>query len=83
MLAEKQVLSLEELEAQTAIDLPDRELMQNQSGLVNIGNVSVGIGVAAAVCGVQASVLSALVAQGQHVSCIPGAGPGGVSAGPR
>jgi hypothetical protein len=39
MLEEKRVLDVEELEAQTALELPERELMAtvNQVGLVNVG----------------------------------------------
>ena len=76
---EKKVLSLEELEAQIALELPDRELMQ-QNGLVNISllngaNVgacvvcNVGIGVAATVCGVNANVLANQLGPGQPVNC--------------
>jgi hypothetical protein len=39
MLEEKRVLDVEELEAQTALELPERELMAtvNQVGVLNIG----------------------------------------------
>jgi len=64
MLLEKQALSAEQIDAQAAFELPDREMM----ALVNItvidvlsGNevaVQVPIGVAANVCGIQANVLA-------------------------
>jgi hypothetical protein len=73
MLAEKQVLSLAELEAQTALELPERELMQTQAGLVNlfIGNLAVvvPISVAANICGLQVAALSALLVQNQRTTC--------------
>lgn len=63
-MLEKKRLGVEELEAQAALELPDREMM----ALVNIVvadvlngnnvNVQVPIGVAANVCGVQANVLA-------------------------
>ena len=59
MLLEKKVLSAADLEAQTAFELPDRELM----ALVNVValngvNVAVPVGIAANVCGVNAAVLA-------------------------
>ncbi len=64
MLVEKKPLDVEALEAQVALELPDREMM----ALINIVvvdvlsgnnvNVQVPIGVAANVCGVQANVLA-------------------------
>jgi hypothetical protein len=64
MLADKRPLGVDELEAQTALELPDREMM----ALINIvvvdvlnNNevaVQVPIGVAANVCGIQANVLA-------------------------
>jgi hypothetical protein len=63
-MMEKKTLGAAELEAQTAFELPDREMM----ALINITvvdvlsgndvNVAVPIGVAANVCGVQANVLA-------------------------
>ena len=63
-MLEKKRLSAADLEAQAALELPDREMM----ALVNIVvvdvlsgnnvNVQVPIGVAANVCGVQANVLA-------------------------
>jgi hypothetical protein len=64
MLAEKTPLGVEELEAQTAFELPDREMMQlveiNIINALNNNQISlqVPIGVAANVCGVQANVLA-------------------------
>jgi len=64
MLLEKKRLGVEDLEAQAALELPDREMM----ALINITVVDVlnnntviaqvPIGVAANVCGVQANVLA-------------------------
>ncbi|HKH11271.1 MAG TPA: hypothetical protein VKA73_09020 [Rubrobacter sp.] len=64
MLLEKKRLGVEDLEAQAALELPDREMM----ALINITvvdvlngnnvNVQVPISVAANVCGVQANVLA-------------------------
>ncbi len=64
MLVEKKPLDVEALEAQVALELPDREMM----ALINIVvvdvlsgnnvNVQVPIGIAANVCGVQANVLA-------------------------
>jgi hypothetical protein len=60
----KRALSFEQIDAQTALELPDRDMM----ALINITvidvlsgnevNVQVPIGVAANVCGVQANVLA-------------------------
>ena len=64
MLAEKKPLGVEELEAQTALELPDRDMMALVNILifdvVDLRNVvvAVPIGVAANVCGVQANVLA-------------------------
>ena len=70
---EKKVLTIEELEAETALELPERELMQTQAGLVNlfIGSLSVAVPISAAatICGVQANVLAALLNQQQRVEC--------------
>jgi hypothetical protein len=50
MLEVKRPLDLEDIEAQTVMELPDRELLltlnQNsgdQTGLVNLGNVGIGL----------------------------------------
>ena len=60
----KRALSFEQIDAQTAVELPDRDMM----ALINIVvidvlsgnevNVQVPIGVAANVCGIQANVLA-------------------------
>jgi hypothetical protein len=74
---EKRALSLEELESQTAFALPDRELMQTQTGLVNLAigdiTVQVPIAVAAAVCGVNVSVLTAALNSGNSFNQCPSA----------
>ncbi len=73
MLAEKKALSIEELEAQTAIELPARELMARQRGLVNvnIGDVTIQlpVGIAANVCDVNAAVLAAAIADTGSAEC--------------
>jgi hypothetical protein len=65
---EKKPLSLDDLESQVAFELPERELMQTQTGLVNlfIGNlvVVVPIAVAATICGVQVGVLAVQLQDG-------------------
>ena len=50
MLEVKRPLDLEDIEAQTVMELPDRELLLtldqssgNQTGLVNVGNLGVGV----------------------------------------
>ena len=64
MLLERKALSAEDLEAQTAFELPDREMMALINiiifDVVDLRNVTVQvpIGVAANVCGVQANVLA-------------------------
>ena len=77
-----QLLTAQDIAAQTALELPDREM----AALVNVtllnGNtVQVPIGIAANVCAVQASVLAVLTAQGQQVSCTAGAGAGDIITG--
>lgn len=63
-MLEKKRLGVEELEAQAALELPDREMMALVNIIVadvlngNNVNVQVPIGVAANVCGVQANVLA-------------------------
>ena len=72
MLAEKAVLTIEEMESQTALELPNRELMQVQNGLVNVSDVLTGnsicalcnVTVAANVCGVSVNVLTSTLGQG-------------------
>ena len=69
MLVEKKPLGVEELEAQTALELPDREML----ALVNVtlGNlaVQVPIGVAANVCDVNAAVLVAAIHDEGSATC--------------
>jgi hypothetical protein len=73
MSLEKKVLTLEELEAETALELPGRELMQTQAGLVNlfIGSLAVAVPISAAanICGLQVNALAALLNQQQRVEC--------------
>jgi len=75
MLAEKKMLSLDELESQTALELPDRRMLAlvdvtifdvlNNDTVV----VQLPIGVAANVCGIQANVLAQQLAQTGTASC--------------
>jgi hypothetical protein len=58
MLAEKKRLSVEELEAQTALELPERELPLI-TVILSDTTVQVPIAVAANVCDVNVAVLSA------------------------
>jgi hypothetical protein len=68
MLMEKKALSFEEIEAQTALELPNREMLALVNIIVfdvlnnNNVNVQVPIGVAANVCGL--SVAAVLAAAG-------------------
>ena len=60
----KRALSFEQIDAQTAVELPDRDMMALVNILIfdvltnNNVQVAVPIGVAANVCGVQANVLA-------------------------
>jgi len=60
----KRALSFEQIDAQTAVELPDRDMMALINIIVadvltgNDVNVQVPIGVAANVCGIQANVLA-------------------------
>ena len=60
-MLEKKRLSAAEIEAQAALELPERQMMATQNGLVNvdIGDVilQVPIGVAANVCNIDVNVL--------------------------
>ncbi len=69
MLPEKKALSLEELEAQTALELPDREMLALVNVIVAGNNVAVPIGIAANVCGVNAAVLAQDFAQDGSAEC--------------
>ena len=70
MLTEKKALSFEEIEAQTALELPNREMMALVNIIVfdvlnnNDVNVQVPIGVAANVCGVTVAALLAAAGTG-------------------
>lgn len=46
VVSEKRMLSLEEVEAETGLELPDRELL----AAIEIGSISVNVAVAANVC---------------------------------
>jgi hypothetical protein len=71
----KRALSFEQIDAQTAVELPDRDMMALINIIVfdvasgNDVNVQVPIGVAANVCGVNAAVLASQVAQGATPDC--------------
>ena len=69
MLPEKKALSLEELEAQTALELPERVLPALVD--VTIGDVTVQlpIGLAANVCDINAAVLVAAIADTGSAEC--------------
>ncbi len=69
MLAEKKLLGVEELEAQTALELPDREMLALVNVIVAGNNVAVPIGIAANVCGVNAAVLAQDFAQDGSAEC--------------
>ena len=74
MLMEKKALSFEEIEAQTALELPNREMLALVNIIVfdvlnnNNVNVQVPIGVAANVCGLSVAALLGLAANGP-VNC--------------
>jgi hypothetical protein len=69
MLVEKKLLGVEELEAQTALELPEREML----ALVNVtlGNlaVQVPVGVAANVCDINAAVLIGQIQDTGSATC--------------
>jgi hypothetical protein len=71
MTETKKLLSLDEIESQTALELPRREL----PALINVITVTGDIlsynnvAVAAQVCGVQVTALALAVAQFQRVTC--------------
>lgn len=69
MLVEKKRLSLEDIEAQTALELPEREIM---GGLVTVvllngAKILVPINVAANLCGIDVNVLAQQQRQGPVV----------------
>ena len=72
-MMEKQPLSAAEIEAQTALELPDREMLAPQRGLVNvdIGDVTIQlpVGIAANVCDVNVAVLAAAIADTGSAEC--------------
>ena len=80
MLPEKRMLSLEEIDAQTVMELPDRELMQCSAlvgcftvNLLNGATINVPINAAANICGVSVAALLAAIAGGA-TSCNAHAG---------
>lgn len=74
MLAEKRVLGMEEIEAQTTLELPDREMMALINvELLNGVNVALPIVAAANICGVQVAALVAATQQGD-VTCVAKSG---------
>ena len=78
----KTMLRPEDLEAQTALELPERQLLQLVNVVLLSGNViSVPVGVAAAICGVQVQLLAVLAAQFQEVTCEAFAGDQGIIVG--
>jgi hypothetical protein len=77
MLLEKKRLSLDEMEAQTALELPAREmlalvnviitnLLNNLSVVVNVQNVNVGVQVCAAVNAINTILV------GESLTCVIG-----------
>jgi hypothetical protein len=82
----KRALSFEQIDAQTAVELPDRDMMALINiivfDLVDLKNVQVAvpIGVAANVCGVNAAVLASQVAQGATPDCSAEATTGDIPA---
>lgn len=85
MLAEKKPLSMEELEAQTALELPERVLPALVTVFIGDVQVLVPIGVAANLCDINAAVLAAAIADTGNAECTanaesiasPGQGHGG------
>ncbi|QIN77655.1 hypothetical protein GBA65_03065 [Rubrobacter marinus] len=69
MLAEKRVLSIEELEAQTAIELPEREMLALVNVRIDDVVIQVPIGIAANLCNINAAVLAAQLVAGQEAEC--------------
>ena len=68
-MLKKQQLSAAEIEAQAALELPDREMMALVNViLLNGVNVAVPVSAAANICGVQVALLSAATEQGD-VTC--------------
>lgn len=75
MVSEKTMLTLEEIDAQTAMELPDREVMSCSAlvgcfsvNLLNGATINVPINAAANICGVSVTALLA-AAQGGATSC--------------
>jgi hypothetical protein len=68
MLPEKKPLTLEELEAQTALELPDRELLQPTFTISPSADQSATLGNGNILSGIQVSALNQL-AQLQLLNC--------------
>jgi hypothetical protein len=64
MLAEKKPLGVEELEAQTALELPKREMPALVTVILDDTTVQVPISVAANLCDIDVAVLAAQVESG-------------------
>jgi len=76
MLTDKKMLSVEDIDSQTALELPDRETLLVNVILVDVIDlnnnqiaVQVPIGVAANVCGVSVNALSAFFIDNDTVQC--------------
>jgi hypothetical protein len=68
-VTEKRMLSMEELEAQTALELPDREMLELVNVIVGDVTIQVPIGIAAALCNVNAAVLALQIVQQGDAEC--------------
>lgn len=85
MVSEKTMLTLEEIDAQSVMELPDREVMQCSAlvgcisvNLLNGATINVPVTAAANVCGVSVAALLAAIQSGA-TSCTAGAGQGGIA----
>ncbi len=89
MLAEKKALSIEELEAQTALELPERVLPALVTVVISDVEVFVPVGVAANLCDINAAVLIGQIQDTGSAECTataesiasPGQGNGGGNGG--
>ena len=68
-VTEKRMLSMEELEAQTALELPDREMLELVNVIVGDVTIQVPIGIAAALCNVNAAVLALQIVRQGDAEC--------------
>ena len=69
MLAEKRILSMEDIEAQTALELPDREMLALVTVVVGDVEILVPIGIAANLCNINAAVLAQQLVNDQEARC--------------